>query len=110
MWTVWTVWTSTVGGRQPTAWHAIIVRSGQVRSVQRGGAQVERDCETARLSTTALRPALMQLAHEYCALCNIACLFLASIGTQTAAAVMTYSRIGRPQAAQDAMRHCLEGI
>ena len=55
----------------------------------------------------------MQLAHEHCALCNIACLFLASIGTHTAAAVMTiltYSRIGRPQAAQDAMRRCLEGI
>jgi hypothetical protein len=60
---------------------------------ERGGAQVERD--SARLSTTGLRPALMQLAHEYCALCNLVCLFLASIGTQTAAAVMTYSRIGR---------------
>lgn len=44
-WTVWTVWTSTVGGCQPTAWHAITVRSGQVCRGG-GGAQVERDCDS----------------------------------------------------------------
>lgn len=54
--------------------------------VQRGGAQVERDCEAA---TTGFRPALMQRGHVCCALCNIVCLFLASIGTRTDAAVMT---------------------
>jgi hypothetical protein len=49
-------------------------------------------CE--RRAPTGLRPALMQREHVYCALCNIVCLFLAFVGTQTDAAVMTDSRIG----------------
>jgi hypothetical protein len=81
------------------AWHAIIMRSGQVcRDSMRASSQLSLlqarlgGCE--RRAPTGLRPALMQRAHVYCALCNIACLFLASIGTQTDAAVMTCYHIG----------------
>ena len=68
--------------------------------VQRGAAC--KSSETATLggrepATTVFRATLMQREHVYCALmCNIECLFLASIGIQTDTAVMTDSRIGLP--------------
>lgn len=78
------------------AWHAIIVRSGQL--CRRAHERLEtctrlRATSAHRAPSGAYAARACQLLHR---LCNIVCLFLASIGTQTDAAVMTDNRIGLP--------------
>ena len=73
-----------------------------VRLLSDSDSSLERSDERPPGSVRRLCSASIQ-----CALCNIACLFLADIGTQTDSAVMTCSRIGCCH--RHRMRRCLRG-